>query len=106
MWRRGIAPQHVRIRSVGQAARDGCVNAAAELVEAFGGALAMDELAVARVGIRQEQTSGISVRARNENRGHAANIGGQPRGGELFDEFAKWHNDLAAQMPAILFPSK
>src|SRR5258707_7992519 len=50
IWRRGFAPQHVRIRSVGQAARDGCVDAAVELVEAFGGALAMDRSEERRVG--------------------------------------------------------
>jgi hypothetical protein len=48
---RGFAPDHVRIGRVSQAARNCRVNAAAELVKAFGSALSVDEFAVARVRV-------------------------------------------------------
>ncbi len=49
--RRSLAPKHVGIGRIRQAASNSCVNAAVILKEALGGALAVDELAVARVSI-------------------------------------------------------
>src|SRR6266481_2004496 len=48
---RGLAPKHVGIGRIRQAASNGCVDAAVELEEAFWCTLAVNELAVARVSI-------------------------------------------------------
>src|SRR6266478_8442685 len=52
---RGFAPKHVGIGRIRQAASNGCIDAPVELEEAFWRALAVNELAVARVSIGEEQ---------------------------------------------------
>jgi hypothetical protein len=75
---------------------------AAELVEAFRGAFGVDERPVAQVRVRKQKTSGVCVRARDENRGHAANVGRKTRGNEFFDELARGHDDFATWLATLL----
>ncbi len=91
-----FAPQHVNVRRIGQATRDGRFDPPAELIEAFGRAFAVNEFAVARIRVGEQQSGGIGVGARDENRRHAADVGGQPRSDEFLDELARGHHNFAA----------
>ena len=66
--RRGLAPDEVGVRRVGEAARDRHLDAALDAVEALGGALARDERAVALVDVAREQLGAVGVGAGDEQR--------------------------------------
>ena len=52
---RGFAPQQIGIRRIGQAASDGGLRSALNVVEAFRGALSGQEFAIARIDIAGDQ---------------------------------------------------
>src|SRR6266478_6054616 len=97
----GFAPKHVGVRSVSEAASNGGVDPAAELVEAFWRAFAVDEFPVARVRVGKQKSGGVGVGARDENRGNAANVGRKPRRHQFFDELARWYDNFTTQLPAL-----
>ena len=97
-----FAPQHIRVGRVRQTPRDSRVNSAAVLIKTFGRALTVDEFTVMRIGIRKQKTSRVGIRARDENRRHAANVGGQPRRHKFLDEFPCGHDNFTAQVAAFL----
>src|SRR6266480_722195 len=99
---RSLAPEHVGIGRVSEPARDAGVNAATELVEAFGRAFAVDEFPVARVRVGKQQPGGVRIRACDKNGGHAANVSGKTRRHQFFDELTRGHEDFAAEMAAFL----
>jgi len=101
----GFAPEHVRVGRVSKAARDSRIDAAAELIEAFRRAFAVYEFPVAWVRVRKQQPGRVGVRARDEDRWHAANIGGETRRHEFLDELPRGHDDFSARCPHSL-PTK
>ena len=60
-----------------------------------------DEGVVARIGVAEQQAGAIGVGAGDQDGGHAADIGGEARGDELFDEFARGNNYFAAEVSAF-----
>src|SRR5258708_33976563 len=101
IWGGSLAPQNTGVRRVSKTPRDSGVDAATILIKAFRCALAIDEFAVTRVRVGQQQASRVGVRASDENRRHSANVRSKTRGDELLDEFTGRHHDLATQMPAF-----
>ena len=57
----GLAPHEIRVFRVGDAAREGLVEALARLVEALGGALAGEERLVVLVDVRSDEVRGLGV---------------------------------------------
>ena len=69
---------------------------------AFGGALAGDELAVALVGVAEEQGGVAGVGAGDEERGHVEDVGGEARRGQGAEELRRGDEHLAAHVAALL----
>src|ERR1700704_105000 len=69
-----FAPKHVGIRRVSQPASNSRIDPATKLIKAFRRAFAINELAIALVRVRKQESRRVCIRARNENRRHAANI--------------------------------
>ena len=97
-----LAPQQVGVRSVGQTAIDGLLDAGLDVEEALARALTREEAGVARVMVRQEQVGRVGVGTRDDHRGHAEHVGCQPRRHQLVDGLAGRNQYLAAEMPAFL----
>jgi hypothetical protein len=98
-----LAPDQIGVRRIGQAALDGILDAALDVVEAFVGAvLAQDERLIALVDIAGDQLRRVGVGARHDQGGHVHHVGGQARGNQLLDEFADGHQHLAAHVAALL----
>ena len=57
---------------------------------------------VTLVDIGGDQVGRLGVGARDEDGGHAANVGREPCGDELVDGLLRRHEDLAAHVPAFL----
>ena len=87
---------------VGEPARDRLVDAVAHAVEAFGGALAGKERLVVLVDVGGHQVGRLGVRAREQHRRHAHDVGGEARGDELLHRFLRRHQHLAAHVAALL----
>lgn len=64
------------------------LDATVELVEALGGALAVDEGAITLVHVGSQEVGGVCVGARNEHGGNATDVRRQPRGHQRADELA------------------
>ena len=99
---RGLAPDQVGIGRVGQAARDGAVEAALQAEEALGRALAGDEGRVILVHIGGDEARGLRIGAGHDDAGHAHHVGGEARRVQRADELAGRHQHLAAHMAALL----
>ena len=80
-----FAPEQVGVGRIASAARDRLVDPGADPEEAFRRALAGQEGPVALVDIAGQERGASRVRARDEHRRHIADIGGQPRGGQIRD---------------------
>src|SRR3546814_20654923 len=65
--RRGFAPDQVGVRRIGQAARDGLVDAGLGAEEAFDGAFARDEGAIVVVHVAGTQVGRVGVGAGQQN---------------------------------------
>ena len=100
--RRGLAPEHVRVRRVRERARDRRLDARRDAEEALRRALAGRELAVALVDVAREQRRGERVGARDEHGRDVEDVGGEPRGDERADELARRDEHLAAEVAALL----
>ena len=98
----GFAPDQVGVRRIGQAAADGLVEALAGAVEAFYRALAGAERLVVVVDVGGQQVGGFGVGAGEQQGRHAHHVGGQARGDQLVDGFARGHQHLAAHVAALL----
>ena len=70
--------------------------------EALGRALARAELPVDRVDVRRQQPGAERVGARDQDRRHARDVGGEARGDERADELGGRDEDLAAEVAALL----
>ena len=98
----GLEPEQVGVGCVGQRARDGGRNAAAHAVEALVGPVAGQERRVVGVDVAGQQRALLaSVRAISTVSTPQTSAR-QARGDELGDELARRHQDLAAQVPALL----
>ena len=100
--RRGLAPDQVGVRGVGEAAGDGDVHAGAHVVEALRRALAGAELAVALVDVAREQGGAEGVGAGHDQGRDAADVGGQTGGGQGANVLGGRNQDLAAHVAALL----
>ena len=98
----GLAPDHVGVRRVREAARDRLLDARLRAVEAFRGALARAERLVVLVDVAREQVGRFRVGAREHDRRHAHHVGREPRGDELLHRFLRRHQHLAAHVAALL----
>ena len=72
------------------------------LVEAFHRALAGQERTVDVVDVRGHEVGRFRVGAREDDRGHAHAVGGEPRRHELVHGLARGHEHLAAHVAALL----
>ena len=70
--------------------------------EALGRALARAELPVDRVDVRRQQPGAERVGARDQDRRHARDVGGEARGDERADKLGGGDEDLAAEVAALL----
>ena len=100
--RRGLAPDQVGVRRVGEAAGDRGVDAVADAEEALRRALAGAELAVDLVDVARQQRGGEGVRARHDQRRHVADVRGEPRRDERADVLGGGNEHLAAEVAALL----
>ncbi len=100
--RRGLAPEHVRVRRVGEGARDRRLDAGRDAEEALGRPLAGRELAVALVDVAREQRRRERVGARDEHGRDVEDVGREPRRDERPDELARRDEHLAAEVAALL----
>ena len=100
--RRGLHPDEVGVRRVGEAARDRRLDAAADAEEALRRALARQELVVALVDVARQELRGVGVRAGDQQRRHAGHVGREPRGEQRPDELAGRDEHLAAEVAALL----
>ena len=90
------------VRRVGEAARDGRVEAAVDAVETFDGALAGEEDAVVGIDVGGEQMRAVGVGARQHQRRNAEYVRRETRGDELLHGFLSGHQHLAAEVSALL----
>ena len=100
--RRGLAPDQVGVRRVGQAARDRRLDAAGDAEEALGRALARQELAVALVDVARDQRRGERIGARDEHGRHVRDVRRETRRSERALELRGRHQHLAAEVAALL----
>ena len=98
----GLAPHHVGVLRVGEAARERLVEALARAVEALGGALAGEERLVVLVDVGRDDVGGFGVGAREQHRRHAHDVGREARGDQLLHRFLRRHQHLAAHVAALL----
>ena len=98
----GFAPDQVAVRRIGQPTRDRGVQSAVDLVEAFDRAFAGAEDLVVVVDVAGQQERAVGIGTRQDQRGHAQNIGRQTRCHQLLDRFLRRHQHLAAKMTALL----
>ena len=101
---RGLPPEQVGILREREAALDAVREAGARLeaIEAFGGALAGDELAVALVDIGGDQLGALGVGARDHEGRHAADVGGEARRDQVALMRGGRDQHLAAHVAALL----
>src|SRR5260370_20773008 len=100
-----FAPQHIRIGRVSQTACNGYINPATVLRKTFRRALPINEFAVTWIGVGKQEAGGIGIRARDENRGHAAYVRSKTRSDKFLDKFTCRHHNFAAQMSTFLSAS-
>ncbi len=100
--RRGLEPEHVGVRGVGQGTGDRGVEPLADAEEALRRPLAGDERGVALVDVARQQRCGERVGAGDEHRRYVEHVGSEPRRDERADELARRHEHLAAEVAALL----
>ncbi len=98
----GFAPQQVGIWGVGQATRNGAVQAVVDPEIAFGGAFAGHEGVIGGIDITGDEFGAIGVCPGDQHRGHVENIGRQPGGHQRLDELGGRNQHLATQVAALL----
>ena len=99
---RGLEPDQVRVRRVRQPARDGLLQARFDAVEALVRALAEQELVVVRIDVAGQRARAAGVGARHQNGVDTQHVGRQARAHQLGNELLRRHDDLAAQVAALL----
>jgi hypothetical protein len=104
--RAGLAPDHVGVLGIGEAARQRLVEALARLVEALRGALAGEEGLVVVVHVGGDDVGRFGVGAREQHRGHAHHVGREARGDQLLHRLLRRHQHLAAHVAAFLHARK
>ncbi len=97
-----FAPDHVGVGRVGEAARDRLFETRLRAIETFDRALAGQERLVVFVDVGRDQVGGFRIGAGEQHGRHAGDIGGETRGGQLGDVFARRHEHLAAHVAAFL----
>ena len=100
----GFPPQQVGIGSIGQTAGDRVVVADTRLdaEETLGGSVVGDERAVALIDVGGQQLRRLGVGAAQQDGVHTFHVGRQAGGVQGADVLADRHQDLAAQMAALL----
>ncbi len=78
-----------------------CSMPALHMEESLARALSGDKRLVARIMIGQQQICRVGVGARNDDRGHAHDIGRETRSHQLVDGFRRRHQYLAAEVSAL-----
>ena len=104
--RRGLAPEQICVRRVGERSSDRRLDSGLDAEEALGGALTRQKLAVALVHIAREQRRRQRVGTSDENRRHVEHVGREPSGDERADEVARRDEHLPAQVTALLLGRK
>ena len=98
----GLAPNEVGVGRIGNAARDGGFEPAANAEEAFRRALAGEKLGIARIDVAGQEMGAIGVGARHNQGRHTHDVGRQTRRHQLLDGFAGGHQHFASHVPALL----
>src|SRR5207253_11296149 len=96
VWSRSLEPEQIGIGRVREATRDRGRDSVPDAVEALARPLARQELLISFVDVAREELRGESVGARDEDRRHLENVGGEPRGRQRPDEVARGDEHLAA----------
>ncbi len=108
--RRGLPPQEVRVRRVAERARDRVRHrmgvALLQPEEALARPLARNPRVVALVDVAGDQRRRMGIGTRHDQRLHAADVGGQTRRIERADERLRRHQNLAAEVAALLLRGK
>src|ERR671919_569965 len=99
---RRLAPNEVGVGRVREAPGDGGLEPARNAEEALGRPLARDEGAVALVDIAGEERRAVRVRARDQERGDAADVCREPGRRQRPDELTGRDEHLAAEVAALL----
>ena len=101
--RAGLAPDQVGVLGVGQAAADGLVEAVAWCGRSLRPCArrCRKGLSLSSTSLVTRSAASASVRASSDGR-HAHHVGGQARGDQLGDGFARRHQHLAAHVAALL----
>ncbi len=100
---RGLAPDQVAERRIGNRSSDAGLKPVAQPVEAFRRALArLDEGPVALVNVRSDELGGFRVGARHHERRHPHDVGGQARRDQVADVRGGRDQHLAAHVAALL----
>ena len=100
---RGLAPDHVGVRCVGQAAGDRLVDTRSDPEKPFGRSLVVDdELAVALIHVDRQQPGGVRVGSGDHEGRDPEHIRGQPSRDQLIDGVRGVNKHLAAHVPALL----
>ncbi len=101
--RRRLAPNQIRVRRIREAARDGRLDAALQVEEAFGRTvLRRDERQVALVDVARDELRAVGVRARDEDRRHVVDVRGEASRDERANELRRRHEHFAAHVSALL----
>ncbi len=97
-----FAPENIRVRGISNGAGDGSLQSSSHVVEAFNGALAGQEFAVARVNVAGEKIGAVGIGARHDQRGDAHHVGREPGGDQFLDCLRCGHQHFAAEVTTLL----
>ena len=100
--RRGLEPDQVAVRRIGERACDHGLEAVAHVEEALGRALAGDERGVGLVHVARQKPRRESVGAADHDCRDAADVGREPGGDERADVLGGRDEHLAAEVAAFL----
>ncbi len=100
--RRGLEPDDVGVRRVGERPRDRRLEPVADAVEALGRPLAGEELGIGRVDVGREELRAQRVGARDDHGRHAHHVGREPGADQRAHELRGRDEHLAAEVAALL----
>ena len=99
--RRGLTPQKIGVRRVGDGPRNRHVETAVDREKALRSPLAGDERMIALVDVAGQQRGAVGIRARDDERRHAHDVCRQARRGEHANELRNRHEHFSAQVSAL-----
>ena len=74
---RGLAPNQIGVGSIGNSASDGCLNPGSNTEEPFLGAVADDEVVIARINVANQKSCAVGIRSGHDQGRHTHDVGGE-----------------------------